>query len=131
MAKYNGFNGSMVINSNNIDEIEEWSIDETAQMVTGVAKGDATVIGEAGPVTRKLSFTCFLDPSDTAGQGSVTIGATVALMALYISGAGSGDYYYTCATGVVESITRNSPNDLSKMTVGVHLNAALVETVVA
>jgi len=131
MAKLNGFGGSIVINSNTLAEVEEWSTDETAQMVTGVAKGDATVIGEAGPITRKLNMTLFLDPSDTAGQGSITIGATLTLMELYVAGNASGDDYYTCATGVVESVTRNSPNDMSKMTVGVHLNAALVETTVA
>tara|TARA_R110000803_G_scaffold69884_3_gene132495 strand:- start:629 stop:1024 length:396 start_codon:yes stop_codon:yes gene_type:complete len=130
MAKLNGTGGSLDINSNTIDEVEEWSISESAEVVSGAAKGDATVIGEAGIVTRTASVTCFLDPSDTLGQGSITIGATVVLLEFYVNGIASGDDYYTCATAVITSVERTSPMGLAKFVIGIHLNAALVETAV-
>lgn len=131
MAKLNGTGGSFVVNSNTIAEVEEWSISESAELVSGAAKGDATVIGEAGIVTRTASVTAFLDPSDTGGQGSITIGATITLLEFYVAGTASGDDYYTCSTAVINSIERNSPMGLAKFTIGIHLNAALVETAVA
>lgn len=130
MSKLNGYKGSFVINSNAVGELISWSTQDSANLYTGTAKNDARVTGEAGEVTTKLNVEMYLDPGDT-GQGSITVGATVTLMELYPAENTSGSDYYTCATGVVESIDKASPMGLATHNAVIHCNAPLVDASVA
>lgn len=131
MAKLNGFGGSMKIGANSVAELEEWSTNEDSSLFTGTAKGESSVQGAAGPVTRTLSVTVFTDPSNTTGQGAMTVGATVSSLELYFDGETSGDYYMSCSSAVVQSVGVTDPMDYSKTTYQLHLNAALVQETVA
>mgnify|MGYP003646462166 CR=1 FL=1 len=130
MSKFNGTGGSMTVGGTAVAELAEWSTNESAENVTGAAKGDATVIGEAGIVTRTAAVNGFLDPSD-AGQASLTIGATVTTLIFYLSGTGSGLYSFTCSTAVVMTLDKASPMGLGTFSAGLHLNAALTQATIA
>ena len=95
MAQFHGRDGIVKIGANTVSETKGWSIDQTAATVqtnepTQNAPSPALTFA-AGETQWSGSLDCLHDDTDTNGQVSMTVGATIALE-LYPEGDTVGDY---------------------------------------
>ena len=109
MASHIGRDGIVKVGAATVAEVKSFSIEESADTVettkmTDVARSHAiTLTSFSG------SLDCFWDETDTAGQGALTIGASVTL-ALYPEGETAGDTYYS-GTALVTGVSRSASFD--------------------
>tara|TARA_Y100000310_G_scaffold342185_1_gene444188 strand:+ start:8321 stop:8713 length:393 start_codon:yes stop_codon:yes gene_type:complete len=97
MAVHKGSEGVAKIGSNTVAELKEYSVEESADVIESTELSDSTKSFEVGQTSWSGSMKCSWDETDTNGQESMTVGASVTLN-LYPEGATSGDQY---ATGTV------------------------------
>ena len=130
MAKLNGTDGIVKTGANTVANLNNWSLSDSVNKVTGRAFGDTLETAEAGARTITGSLSGFLDPSDTNGQVTLVTGASVAL-SLYPSGEASGDTYYDITSALIDSISFDASNDeYVTFSATFHANAAYtIETV--
>jgi len=111
MANHAGKEGTVKIGASTIAEIREYSIEETGDTAdnttldntTGWKTHLATFSGWSGSVS------CYWDETDTNGQQTLTIGASVTLN-VYPEGAGTADEFYS-GTATVTGISRKAAFD--------------------
>ena len=91
--------------------------------------GDTARTYKSSLTTFTGSVDVFWDETDTAGQGALTIGASVTLN-VYPEGDASGDTYYS-GSAIVTGITRSSSFDgLVEASITVQGSGALTATTV-
>ena len=111
MANHAGNEGTVHIASNVVAEIRSWSLEEQGETA------DTTTFANAGGWRTHLhtlkgwsgELECYWDETDSNGQGSLTIGASVTLN-VYPEGDSSGDVSYS-GTATVTGITRQAAVD--------------------
>ena len=109
MATSHGKAGLVKVGTDTIAETTGWSLTETAETVDDTAHGDTARTHLVGHTSWTASITCHLDPSDTSGQGALTVGASVTIK-LYPAGDTSGDREYS-GTATITSVSPNNALD--------------------
>lgn len=110
MAKLNGTDGKVKVGTVTVAELNEWSLDDEINPVTGRAFGETLEQSSGG--TRKVtgSLKGFYDDTDATGQGVLVAGALVELN-LYPSGDSSGDKYKGIAEAHIQKVSIGASND--------------------
>ena len=130
MATHTGSEGTVKVGSDAIAEIRSFSIEESADTLEDTSMGDTARTYKSSLTTYTGTVDVLWDETDTAGQGSLTIGAEVTLN-LYPEGDTSGDTYYTGSAIVTGRSINSSYDGLVEMSISVQGNGALTETTVA
>ena len=130
MTTHVGKDGQVYSGSNAIAEVEDWSFDTTANIVSDTAMGDDW---ETSKVTTKAwsgSMNVMWDPSDSTGQETLEAGAELTLK-LYPTGNTSGQIEYS-GSALISGVTRNgSKGDLVKASVSFTGTGAVTQATVA
>lgn len=109
MATHAGSEGTVKVGSDAIAEIRSFSLEETADTLEDTTMGDTARTYKSSLTTFTGSVDVFWDETDTAGQGALSIGASVTLN-VYPEGDTAGDTYYT-GSAIVTGVTRSSSFD--------------------
>lgn len=109
MATHAGSEGTVKVGSDAIAEIRSFSLEETADTLEDTTMGDTARTYKSSLTTFTGSVDVFWDETDTAGQGALTIGASVTLN-VYPEGDTAGDTYYS-GSAIVTGVTRSSSFD--------------------
>lgn len=109
MATHAGSEGTVKSGANAIAEIRSFSLEESADTIEDTTMGDTSRTYLTGLKTFSGSVDVFWDETDTNGQVSFSVGASVTL-AVYPEGATSGDTYYS-GTAIVTGRTITSSFD--------------------
>lgn len=115
MARYTGKDATLTAGGTAISSVESVTIDEQAEIFTSVALGDTSATQDVGIPSGSGNFVVFEDPEDTSGQGSLTIGASVAFV-LYGRGSSNTASPTRSFTGIVSSISHNNGRDYVRTT---------------
>lgn len=104
MTASHGKNGVVKVATAIVAEVRSFEIQETTDWSTAEAMGDVNVkrVKGLGDVTG--SITCWLDGSDTTGQGALTNGALVDLE-LFSEGEGSGLPKVVITQAAIDNVT--------------------------
>jgi len=89
-----GRDGTMFIGTAPIAEIVDISVEETVSTVDDGNLADIATSVKADKLSWSASANCHYDPTDVAGQGALTVGATV-VVNYYIIGNTVGTAYKT------------------------------------
>ncbi len=126
MATHAGKEGQVKVGSDQIKEVKEWSIDETAETV------DSTSLDNAGWRTHKPtlnswsgSLSLFWDETDTNGQGALTIGAAVAILNFYPEGDATGDRFASGSATITGVSTSAAVDGMVEQSISFQGNGAL------
>lgn len=131
MATHHGKNGVVKSGSNAVAEIQEWSVEETAKTADDTAMNDTWETHIAGQTINSWdgNLTCSWDETDTNGQQTLTVGASVVLN-LYPEGTGAGATYKT-GTATITKVGLDVKRDgVVKRSFSFQGNGALSETTV-
>lgn len=109
MATHTGSEGVIKSGANSIAEVRSYTISETGDTIEDTSMGDASRTYKTGLKTWTASVEAYWDETDTNGQGSFDVGASVTLN-VYPEGSSSGDIYYT-GTAIVTGKTINATFD--------------------
>ena len=129
MATHAGSEGTVKVGSDAIAEIRSFSIEETADTLEDTSMGDSARTYKPSLTSFSGSVDVFLDETDTAGQGGLTIGAEVTLN-LYPEGDTAGDTYLSGSAIVTGRSVSSSFDGLVEMSISVQGNGALTQTTV-
>ena len=129
MATHAGSEGTVKVGSDAIAEIRSFSIEETADTLEDTSMGDSARTYKPSLTSFSGSVDVFWDETDTAGQGSLTIGAEVTLN-LYPEGDTAGDTYLSGSAIVTGRSVSSSFDGLVEMSISVQGNGALTQTTV-
>lgn len=94
MAINAGNDGAVYVGANAVASIDSFNISQNVDEVESTAMGDTYKSFLQTFLEWTTECNMWWDPTDTNGQGALTIGATVTLN-LYPNGNGSGEKYYT------------------------------------
>lgn len=130
MSTHHGKDGTVKVSSNTVAEIRSWSVNQTVDTVDDTVMGDTWKTHLVGIPEWDGEMECFWDETDTNGQESLTIGASVTLN-LYPEGASSTDKYYTGTASVTRIGVALSVDGGVMRTVGFKGNGALTGATVA
>lgn len=102
MAVHKGQEGICKVGDNQILELKDWALTETAETIDVTTMGDTARDYTPSLTTASGSFAAFWDETDTTGQGAMTVGAEVTLN-LYPEGDTTGDTYATMSAIITEA----------------------------
>lgn len=109
MTEATGRSGAVLVGANIVAAINDFNISEQVAVIQKNKMGQTYEEYEPGLASWSADVSCYWDPDDTTGQGSLTVGAVVTL-ALYPFGNTTGKVYKT-GTALVESISNAVPAD--------------------
>lgn len=109
MATFQGRDGLVKVGTDQVAEVDNWSIDSSAATEEDTAQGDVWQTFKSGLRTWTGTIECHWDDTDTNGQEALTIGAEVTLN-LYPEGDTTGQYEYT-GLALVTGISVGSSKD--------------------
>lgn len=130
MSAHHGNEGAVYLGADQVAEVQSWSYDEEDADVQDVASmGDSAVTHYLSGIKRGSgSLECLWDETDTNGQQTLDVGASVTLN-LYPEGNTSGDIYFG-GTAQVTAVRRGS-SVRGMVTVNFDFVGALTEQTVA
>jgi len=130
MATHVGKDGAVYVGSSAVAEIRDWSLEQTSEVVADTTMGDSWVSNKATLKSWTASFNAYWDETDTAGQGSLTVGSEITLN-LYPEGNTQGDTYWSGAA-IITSVSNSASFDgLVEASFSVTGNGALTTSTVA
>lgn len=129
MATHKGSEGTVKSGANAIAEIRSYTITETADVLEDTTMGDASRTYLASLKTFTGSIECFWDETDTNGQLTLDVGATVTIN-IYPEGSTSGDTYYTGSVIITEKSITASFDGMVEASFSFQGTGALSETTV-
>jgi len=109
MATFSGNAGQVKLTTNQVAEVLDWSLSESANTIDDTVLGDTSMTHLAGLNSWSGSINCYWDDTDTNGQVAMTIGASVTLN-LLPEGGGVGAAEYS-GTATIVGIERAVAND--------------------
>lgn len=109
MASHIGRDGVVKVGASVVAEVKSFSIEESADTVETTKMTDTARTHAITLTSFSGSLDCFWDETDTAGQGALTVGASVSL-ALYPEGESVGSTYYS-GTALVTGVSRTASFD--------------------
>ena len=129
MATHKGSEGTVKSGANAIAEIRSYTITETADVLEDTSMGDASRTYLASLKSFSGSIECFWDETDTNGQLTLDVGATVTIN-VYPEGSSSGDMYYTGSVIITEKSITASFDGMVEASFSFQGTGALSETTV-
>ena len=84
-----GCGGQVLVGAAVVAEVRNWELAETADRIDASSMGDCTRKYAVGPTEATGGFNCWMDDSDTTGQGALPVAGAVTLV-LHPDGAGTG-----------------------------------------
>ncbi|MEK9751745.1 MAG: hypothetical protein VW338_00840 [Rhodospirillaceae bacterium] len=129
MATHLGNEGAVYVGANQVAEVSEFQVTETAQAVDDSAIGDEWDTALVGSKAWRGSMTCHWDETDTNGQEALSVGAQVTLN-LYPEGSAGGDVKLTGAVIVTEVGLASRRNGVISRSISFQGNGALTHTTV-
>ena len=108
MARGLGDQGVVMSGANAVAAVREFTISEEGNQVPLIAMGDTFIQKAAALPDVTGTVTCWYDPADSTGQGTLTQGATVNLE-LRPEGTGSGNPEITVTNAEIVSRVRTVP----------------------
>jgi hypothetical protein len=129
MATHAGSEGTVKSGSDAIAEIRSYSLEETADTLEDTTMGDSSRTYLPSLKTFSGSVDVFWDETDTTGQGSFDVGASVTL-AIYPEGDTTGDTYYSGSAIVTGKTITGSFDGMVEATFTLQGTGALTETTV-
>ena len=90
MANHKGSEGVVKIGANQIAEVRDWSLSETAETIDDTAMGDTARTRQPSLTSASGSLNCWWDETDSTGQIAMQAGSEVALK-LYPEGDARGE----------------------------------------
>jgi hypothetical protein len=129
MATHKGSEGTVKSGANAIAEIRSYTITETADVLEDTTLGDSSRTYLASLKTFTGSIECFWDETDTNGQLTLDVGATVTIN-IYPEGSTSGDVYYTGSVIITEKSITASFDGMVEASFSFQGTGALSETTV-
>jgi hypothetical protein len=129
MATHKGSEGTVKSGANAIAEIRSYTITETADVLEDTTLGDSSRTYLASLKTFTGSIECFWDETDTNGQLTLDVGATVTIN-IYPEGSTSGDTYYTGSVIITEKSITASFDGMVEASFSFQGTGALSETTV-
>ena len=129
MATHKGSEGTVKSGANAIAEIRSYTITETADVLEDTSMGDASRTYLASLKSFSGSIECFWDETDTNGQLTLDVGATVTIN-VYPEGSTSGDTYYTGSVIITEKSITASFDGMVEASFSFQGTGALSETTV-
>lgn len=131
MATTHGNNGTVKIGANTLAEIRSFRFNEQASVADDSEIGDAWDTHIAGEVTKRWTgeCECWWDATDTNGQETLTVGASVTL-AMYPEGAATSAVYYTGTATVTAINSASQRGSTVERSFSFQGNGALTRTVV-
>lgn len=130
MANHKGSEGLIKVGTDTIAEVKDFSISETAETIDDTTMGNTARTKQVSLTTASGSLTAFWDETDTAGQGALTIGASVTLN-LYPEGATTGDMFATLTALITEKGVSLSLDGMVETTVSFEATGAVTWAAVA
>jgi hypothetical protein len=111
MATRWGTEGIVRVSTNTIAEVIEFEVTQSVTPIDDTAMGDQwkTHIANSGIREWSGSLTCHWDETDTNGQETLIVGASVTLN-LHPEGNTTGDRFYT-GTATITEVTITTPMD--------------------
>lgn len=91
MATFTGSSGVILVGSDQIAEVRNYSIEESADTIEDSAMGDTSRTFKVGLKSFSGSADVFFDDTDTAGQGALTVGSSVTIN-FQMEGNTTGDH---------------------------------------
>lgn len=109
MATFSGNAGIVKTGANQIAEVLEFNVSESANTIDDTVLEDTSMTHKTGLLSWSGSISCYWDDTDTTGQVSLTIGASVTLNLLPEGDAlGAAEY---SGTATIVGIERAVSND--------------------
>lgn len=133
MATHWGNEGLVRSGNNAVAEVTEFEFSQSVSVVDDTAMGDQwkTHIAGSGIKEWSGSLTCHWDESDTQGQQTFMVGASVTLN-LHPEGNTTGDKYWTGTASITEvTLTTQMDGSTIKRSFKFIGNGALTESTVA
>lgn len=126
MANHKGSEGLVKIGANTIAELDEWSVDETADTIDDSELSDTAKTFVADMTSWVASITCKWDETDTTGQGAMTIGSEVSIV-FYPEGDVSTDVTRTGTAIITGKSQSGSKGSMVMQSFSLQGNGALVD----
>jgi len=102
MAVHHGKQGVVKIGAASVAEVTGFTYIESADTAESHACGDSWKERVAGMNDNKGTITCHYDPSDTAGQDALSIGAGVTLLLYFEDGSTTGEAEHSVPAIITE-----------------------------
>ncbi len=129
MANHKGSEGVAKVGANTIAEVKDWSLSESAETIDDTVLGETARSKKVGLTSASGSLTAFWDETDTAGQGALTVGASITLN-LYPEGAVTGDKFASFEGLITEKGVSTSLDGMVETSVSFEANGAVTWAVV-
>jgi hypothetical protein len=130
MATHKGSEGVIKVGSNTVAEITGYTLTENAETIETTELSDSAKTFDVGNTSWNGSLECHWDETDTTGQGSMTIGASVTLN-MYPEGDATGDTYWS-GTALITGISSSAAiNGLVESSLTFQGTGALTKTTVS
>ena len=107
MAKYAAKDGEIKIGANAIANIRNWTFTDSPDVIDATVMGDTHKDQFVGLGTVTGSFSCFIDPADTTGQGAIDTASTLPSVEIHPTGDSSGNVYWDFTNFRCSEIGRN------------------------
>lgn len=91
MATFTGSAGVILVGSNQVAEVRNYSIEESADTIEDSAMGDTSRTFKVGLKSFSGSADVFFDDTDSTGQGALTVGSSVTI-SFQMEGNTTGDH---------------------------------------
>ena len=109
MATHAGSEGLVKVGTDTVAEVKSYSIEETADTIETSSIGTTARTFRTSLTGWSGSLDVFWDETDTAGQGALSVGASVALK-VYPEGDTAGDTFYE-GTALVTGVSKTGSFD--------------------
>jgi len=101
MATFTGSNGVILVGSDQVAEVRNYSIESSADTIEDTSMGDNARTFKVGLTSFSGSCDVFFDDTDTSGQGALTVGSSVTI-SFQMEGNTTGDHKLS-GTAIVTS----------------------------
>lgn len=130
MATFTGSAGVILVGSNQVAEVRNYSIEESADTIEDSAMGDTSRTFKVGLKSFSGSADVFFDDTDTTGQGALTVGSSVTI-SFQMEGNTTGDHKLTGTALVTSRSISASFDGMVEASISFTGTGALSETTVS
>lgn len=128
MATYHGRSGLVMIGANQVAEINEFSIELTAEFADDSQMSDQDKTSHADPIrSASGTLTCWWDPDDTTGQELLNVGETATLL-LRPEGTGVGLSQISCTARVTSEGITVRKGEINQRTIAFQTSGVITRT---
>ena len=130
MATFKGNDGTVKSGSNAIAEIISFTVDETSDTLETTTMNDTAKTYVASFTDATASVECYFDDTDTSGQGSLTVGASVTVN-FQMEGDTTGDHLLSGSGIITGRSIGASADGIVTATYSIQISGGLTEGTVA